>query len=1256
MKLSLPNGLNLKYGILDELYFSTIGEAFRSLYSQLPAFYEEVKHQLFIIKINGKAIENELFLEVPLKEGDHVELIVSVEGSGGGAKIIIGAVIAVAGIALTFTPFVPLSGALIKAGLGLALAGAAEMFAPKPPDTAEAAKNNLFQGQVSGIAEGAYLGIPVGMAKVTGHIIDQEIKKGNKQKDEIMLDSFFPPQFSEYTTNVGEAFNRYNVTFALGLGEIAGVNGRVTSNDIVKDDIRKHVYFDDTPIMEKGGSLNYKIATNWRNGQKSQSVIQAAGWYEESFDANIELGENDETAHAVLDSDVDELEAIVQIPQLYWTSSKGKISTNNVFLVFYQSIDGKAYTFLENVRIRDKEFSPFEIKFLFKKPENVQKSWSIKVRRINHVDTEAGRQNKASLKRWIERKKEKYQHPYKVLVNLDFDSRDISSNAHISFEIAGAKMRIPSNYDPYKKLYSGLWNGSFKWDWSNSPPWVLLHYLTAPLAAGGCARPFSEFDLNSFYEAAKYCDQRVSDGRGGSEPRYALNGIIPGGMKAAEVIKLICSHFQGNLLLMNGQYFLDVDRPSQAKYLLTNANVIDGFNYGSTSLKGQPNEIKVTYVDAEKNYEKSYHTMVDKDLLAMQGSKITTEFELPLCQSGGMAQRLALFNFETNKSQVETLTYKASIAHLVAGGIGVMPGDVIHISDDFMIGHRYDGQFKKIEGKKISLDCEVFFEDSEDYKLEFINGANHRQIVHIDMVATGAGLKSVIYTKTPVSAVKGGIWVLVSASLAPKPYKVIAIKQDEDDIVEVACIAHEPNKYARIEQGVNLPDKSYDNFITGAIKKPYNINQKARLYKNETGTDGEIAFSFTEANDPRIKYYQAQVNRPDSGWQNLTLTGLNQGRIDKVLDGVYSIRVRAVADNGRASGWETKSFKVNIWSPLPQNVQDFRATIQQDNILLQWRDVSDLDLDKYIICYSPIKGAYWVEAGEIAQIKSNTITLPLRSGTYLVKAQDLSGGRSKLAAMVVVDGIIAKDENIIHKWSESEAGWKGAKEGLFPLQNRLFLAADNNIFDWSALRKVEDILEPCVNKGTYSFAKIIDLIEPMDVSLSAFVDARGRDLNDDIYEWADIKVVKNIFPYSDGSYGAELQMRYSQDGKEWSDWQNLIYQKVKARFFAFKAILWTEDIGYSPEIRDIRVVMDLPEYVQDGKDIIIPKGGKRISFNKAFWKLTSLTPTAEKMTEGMNYQVTQKNNEGFFIAFFNKNQQPIAAQIDYQAMGIGLKG
>lgn len=404
MHLSLPNGLNFKYGILDDLKFATIGDAFRSLYSQLPDLHKEMKDKFYLVKINGKPITSELMLDTPLQADDVVELVDDIVGSGGGGKLIIGAMLAVVGAVLVFTGIgAALGGTLIKAGLGLALAGAAAMFAATPASNeGENGENRLFQGQVAGSSEGSWLGLIVGNARVTGEVIDQEIKIGNKQKneyeyywdaqeptsisfavdietsiaqdanngfrfgtrytatpvpvkyqtDDLSYDSYTTgqmftgavssysasfthfnnedekevvsgtintqtSQFSGtktiyirkarylYTHNIGEAFNVYNVTFALGCGRIAGVNAVVTENGVIFDDVRKHIFFDDTPIMESGGDTNYKISTAWRNGYKEQSIIEQAGYLEETYDANIELAQYDMTAHTVDDADVD---------------------------------------------------------------------------------------------------------------------------------------------------------------------------------------------------------------------------------------------------------------------------------------------------------------------------------------------------------------------------------------------------------------------------------------------------------------------------------------------------------------------------------------------------------------------------------------------------------------------------------------------------------------------------------------------------------------------------------------------------------------------------------------------------------------------------------------------------------------------------------------------------------------------------------------------------------------------------------------
>ena len=88
----------------------------------------------------------------------------------------------------------------------------------------------------------------------------------------------------------------------------------------------------------------------------------------------------------------------------------------------------------------------------------------------------------------------------------------------------GIKVKIPSNYNPRTRQYSGVWDGTFKIDWTDNPAWVLYDVVTNKRY--GLGNRLGEFgaDKWTLYQVAQYCDQLVPDGFGGKEPRFTCNG------------------------------------------------------------------------------------------------------------------------------------------------------------------------------------------------------------------------------------------------------------------------------------------------------------------------------------------------------------------------------------------------------------------------------------------------------------------------------------------------------------------------------------------------------------------------------------------------------------------------------------------------------------------------------------------------------------------------------------------------------------
>ena len=91
-----------------------------------------------------------------------------------------------------------------------------------------------------------------------------------------------------------------------------------------------------------------------------------------------------------------------------------------------------------------------------------------------------------------------------------------------------------------------------------------------------------QIDKFALYEIAKYCDEEVSDGRGGKEPRFTFNGYINNRGEAYEVLNSIASAFRGMLYYANGTVVATQDRPGSVVKRFSASNVIQEVDESGT--------------------------------------------------------------------------------------------------------------------------------------------------------------------------------------------------------------------------------------------------------------------------------------------------------------------------------------------------------------------------------------------------------------------------------------------------------------------------------------------------------------------------------------------------------------------------------------------------------------------------------------------------------------------------------------------------
>jgi len=314
---------------------------------------------------------------------------------------------------------------------------------------------------------------------------------------------------------------------------------------------------------------------------------------------------------------------------------------------------------------------------------------------------------------------DKLTYPYTAYAGVVVDAEDFEDIPERAYEIRGLRVKVPTNYFPLEEIHDSTgirravasytrnvttgvdtgaevdWDGNFRGDkktfdgaspnyeavYCNNPVWVFMDLVSNPrYGLGKYVDPdfdFTQIDKYTLYNLAKYCDELVPDGKGGTEPRFTCNLYIQKGQDALRLLKDLTTMIRGMLIWHNGQISLNSNREKGAIYTFGKSNVIDGtFEYAGTSKRFRTNEIKVTWNDPENRYKQAVEIVTDDNNIAETGRVVTKDLPALGCTSQGQAQRLGKWHLLTEKLEKEVVTFKTGI-----NGGALVAGDVILIQD-----------------------------------------------------------------------------------------------------------------------------------------------------------------------------------------------------------------------------------------------------------------------------------------------------------------------------------------------------------------------------------------------------------------------------------------------------------------------------------------------------------------------------------------------------------------------------------------------
>ena len=672
----------------------------------------------------------------------------------------------------------------------------------------------------------------------------------------------------------------------------------------------KSVYLDNTPIQNNDDSYNFQnVLLEGRIGSQVQDIIPGFNTSEKEISVSTQVRKTTPITRTITDNKVSRLRLTLGVQSLFNQEDNGDTNGTSVSLVVYIgnasypiTISGKySSQYLQQHTFTDLPSTPF----------------TLRVERLTDDSKSQRLQNNTVWASYTEIIDTEFTYPNTALIGVKFDSEYFLNIPNRTYDIKGLKIKVPSNYNPETRQYTGFWDGTFKIEWSDNPAWVLYDVVTNKRY--GLGQRLGEFgaDKWALYQVAQYCDQLVPDGFGGQEPRFTCNVWLTEQRSAYQVINDICSIFRA-MPVWNGQRLTVVmDRPADPVWTYTNANVDEsGFSYTFSARKSRHNAIQVEYADKENSYEKAIEYVSDDESIRKNGLNVKkiTAFG---CTSRGQAHRTALWLLQTEKLETKTVTFTVG-----AEGLMHIPGDIIKVADTHYAGTNIGGRVLAVNGKTVTLDREITL--SGNSYLSYINAnAKHQNIKIISV--NGA---EVTLEQPPLGLELYGVWSLTTQQVTSQLFKALSVKEESKGKYTIMALQHEPQKEAIVDNGAKFEPVGTTVLTTPQISNigvAVNADGSVSVDSSVTGGNGIVKYD--------IRIYKGGVLydvRLGQSSPNLN--------IDNLENGDYSVLIQVKNENGQLLSEKTQTFTINK-PPAPTGV---RTTGGLGNITLEWDWVDDI--------------------------------------------------------------------------------------------------------------------------------------------------------------------------------------------------------------------------------------------------------------------------------------------------------------------------
>ncbi|EFL5955045.1 host specificity protein J [Escherichia coli] len=661
-----------------------------------------------------------------------------------------------------------------------------------------------------------------------------------------------------------------------------------------------------TPLTDTDGNpVIHGVTAVWRAGEQEQTPPEGFESSGAETALGVEVTKAKPVTRTITSANIDRLRVTFGVQSLVETTSKGDRNPSSVRLLIQLERNGHWVT-EKDVTINGKTTSQYLTSVILNNlPE---RPFNIRMVRETADSTTDQLQNRTLWSSYTEIIDVKQCYPNTAIVGLQVDAEQFGGQQMtVNYHIRGRIIQVPSNYDPEKRTYSGIWDGSLKPAYSNNPAWCLWDMLTHPRYGMGKRLGAADVDKWALYAIGQYCDQRVPDGFGGTEPRMTFNAYLSQQRKAWDVLSDFCSAMRC-MPVWNGQTLTFVqDRPSDVVWPYTSSDVVVddngvGFRYSFSALKDRHTAVEVNYTDPQNGWQTSTELVEDPEAILRYGRNLL-KMDAFGCTSRGQAHRAGLWVIKTGLLETQTVDFT-----LGSQGLRHTPGDIIEICDNDYAGTLTGGRVLSIDAasRTLTLDREVTLPQTGTATVNLINGSG--KPVSVDITAQPAPARIQV-SALPDGVATYGVWGLKIPGLRRRLFRCVAIRENTDGTFAITAVQHVPEKEAIVDNGASFEplSGSLNSVIPPAVQ---------HLTVEVSAADGQY-LAQAKWDTPRVvkgvsfSLRLTSGRGDDSRLVTTAITADTAHRFSGLPPGEYTLTVRAINSYGQQGEPATTTFRID---------------------------------------------------------------------------------------------------------------------------------------------------------------------------------------------------------------------------------------------------------------------------------------------------------------------------------------------------------